>query len=509
MTEMRTCYLHIGTHKTGTTSIQKALSGNREALKRHGILFPQSGLLAPDGGRHELVQALITGPADISDCASLNTLLEEIAAATEDVLISSEALQLAVHHQEKFRTFIDALRRYTPRIVFIVYFRDQADYARSLYVELIGGCRENFDRFLSAVLRDGHYTLEDPGTFSFCYDRFLDKLPSENVAEIIARHYDSATRSGLVADFLGIFGLTLGDLGLTEEPRENVVATTTEVFLRFYRDRRGTDSCPDWLVTALYGVLHKYRFDLSPAARYQIVATFDRSNRAINARFPGFALPTLDAGAPAVLRDDCLSIDHVLSDVTVQLVAALETARDHVANERDAFARLHAEVASYRDLIETEYAKTSASLAAEYERTVRDYITVERQRDAVASERDQISIERDLVAAERDRIAAELEQSLRGMAAERERSLRSYADLERERDRFAASHDEVASAHASLEKDRDRVAGERDRVMNAYNETKRERDRLLASRSWRVTAPLRALAAWAKRLVPTALLRRE
>lgn len=40
-------HLHIGTHKTGTTAIQRQLRRNREALKRRGIWYPSEAELLP------------------------------------------------------------------------------------------------------------------------------------------------------------------------------------------------------------------------------------------------------------------------------------------------------------------------------------------------------------------------------------------------------------------------------------------------------------------------------
>src|SRR5947209_14208464 len=37
-----TCFLHIGTEKTGTTSIQKFLAKNRPVLDEQGIFYPRS-----------------------------------------------------------------------------------------------------------------------------------------------------------------------------------------------------------------------------------------------------------------------------------------------------------------------------------------------------------------------------------------------------------------------------------------------------------------------------------
>ena len=39
---MKTLYLHIGTPKTATSSIQKFLAQNREVLESEGYVFPKS-----------------------------------------------------------------------------------------------------------------------------------------------------------------------------------------------------------------------------------------------------------------------------------------------------------------------------------------------------------------------------------------------------------------------------------------------------------------------------------
>src|SRR5262249_3476238 len=118
---MRTCYLHIGTHKTGTTSIQVALDGARDALKRRGVLYPQAGRAddraAP--GHHKLSHELYGGPSRLSDCPSVTAVIDEIRACDDDAIISAEGLQLAVHNQSKFSAFLDQLQDVTPRVVIV------------------------------------------------------------------------------------------------------------------------------------------------------------------------------------------------------------------------------------------------------------------------------------------------------------------------------------------------------------------------------------------------------
>lgn len=52
----RVCYIHIGPHKTGTTSIQWFLKENRAELLKRGYFVPESGSIR--GGHHPLVRQL-------------------------------------------------------------------------------------------------------------------------------------------------------------------------------------------------------------------------------------------------------------------------------------------------------------------------------------------------------------------------------------------------------------------------------------------------------------------
>ncbi len=88
----RVCYIHVGPHKTGTTSIQWFLQENRAELSIHGYFVPESerrrgahhalveGLAGLDVGQHR--EPLVT--------RSVQEIAETPAAA---IIISSEALE--------------------------------------------------------------------------------------------------------------------------------------------------------------------------------------------------------------------------------------------------------------------------------------------------------------------------------------------------------------------------------------------------------------------------------
>jgi len=51
---MKTLFLHIGTHKTGTTTLQQFLSSNRELLSQKGWLYPRAGCTESHHGHHDV-----------------------------------------------------------------------------------------------------------------------------------------------------------------------------------------------------------------------------------------------------------------------------------------------------------------------------------------------------------------------------------------------------------------------------------------------------------------------
>jgi len=56
LAEMKGLIIHIGPHKTGTTSLQKTLVENRPLLASHGYVYPEQGIFSY--GHHALVQAI-------------------------------------------------------------------------------------------------------------------------------------------------------------------------------------------------------------------------------------------------------------------------------------------------------------------------------------------------------------------------------------------------------------------------------------------------------------------
>jgi hypothetical protein len=147
-TEPLDLVLHIGSGKTGTSSIQQMLNRNREHLAELGTLFPRS----PGQGRHVQLGLFIRPDAELGKLINwhkqntsspaefrkdfAHKLLAEIASSgLTRVLFSDEALYGASDEAlKRLRAFTDEIAR---RIRVVVYLRRQDDHMCSRYQQVV------------------------------------------------------------------------------------------------------------------------------------------------------------------------------------------------------------------------------------------------------------------------------------------------------------------------------------------------------------------------------------
>lgn len=152
--KLRKCILHIGTEKTGTSSIQKLLCENRRALLRQGILYPQAA--APYGGSQwEFVACAHDSPwssdigrqlgiADAEDLLRFRNrfareLADEIvrAGAARTLLVSSEHMHSRLPSQAQIATLKRFLEPFAETFEVVVYLRRQDRMSLSFYLHQI------------------------------------------------------------------------------------------------------------------------------------------------------------------------------------------------------------------------------------------------------------------------------------------------------------------------------------------------------------------------------------
>lgn len=240
--QRRRALLHVGTHKTGTTSIQVFLDDNVRALGAAGIYVPRAG-------RHRLGENAVTpGHHDVawelmSDrTESLGRAAAEASAFdAPTVVMSSEELHLLHTHPRRMALLRETLEAsgYEPTIV--IYLREQAGYIASLFAELAkknGSWR--FVDFLESAFALGAFAANPDFPIPLTYSRLLADFAGAFGAErVIARPYvASSDPHALLRDFLRVTAALHGPLQLAnlnvERALENTRITFADVLMQIH-----------------------------------------------------------------------------------------------------------------------------------------------------------------------------------------------------------------------------------------------------------------------------------
>lgn len=162
---MKTLYLHIGTPKTGTTSIQEFMVCNREALQQHGICYPdiqkKFANISPNRNGHFLVCRLWEGDQrnKTKEKETLEKGMQIIKEAFEKydtVVLSDEHLWWATssHRKGLWKYLKNQAASGKFQIKIICYLRRQDDYISSHWNQFVknnvnhSGWEEHVERFL-------------------------------------------------------------------------------------------------------------------------------------------------------------------------------------------------------------------------------------------------------------------------------------------------------------------------------------------------------------------------
>ncbi len=157
----RPVVLHVGMHKTGTTSVQTMIARNREHFTAEGLYYPEAGQVGVGDGQHNLAWELNGDERFDPEAGSLADLSDELREHQPSaVLISSEDLEYLHDKPDRLLMLRDLLGDlgYSARVV--ITLREPSEYLESLYYELVHqGRAGEFDTFVTEA-------LEQRGLFS-------------------------------------------------------------------------------------------------------------------------------------------------------------------------------------------------------------------------------------------------------------------------------------------------------------------------------------------------------
>lgn len=198
----RICYIHVGPHKTGTTSIQWFLQENCAELLKHGYFVPESE--TKRGAHHTLAEGL--AGLDVGEhreplvTRSIRAIAETPA---EKIIISSEALEGLLRNRQHTETFFNRVRELNLEPKLILFPRNQPQWINSSYSHSVKAFRRS-DSFQSSAL--GFAESPDSGFW-----RWID-LAETWGAELIARPFSKEIIArGVIPEFLQSLGIVSSD----------------------------------------------------------------------------------------------------------------------------------------------------------------------------------------------------------------------------------------------------------------------------------------------------------
>ncbi|SEQ95568.1 hypothetical protein SAMN03080615_03384 [Amphritea atlantica] len=190
---MRKLFIHIGRHKSGTSSLQKFLCQNYELLLEFGYEYP---LLGRRPIAHHLLAKALSGTCDLdeSDKYEVDELLLSIENSQCNVILSSEAFQ-NVKPQSLARVLKGDFDIYI-----VCYFRDQLSYLLSSYSQAIQNqaLTESIEQYSKRLFNNLNYN----DFIKSWEEAFPD-------ASLIVRSFDKKLLTGedIRVDFLDVLSL--------------------------------------------------------------------------------------------------------------------------------------------------------------------------------------------------------------------------------------------------------------------------------------------------------------
>jgi hypothetical protein len=205
----RVCYIHVGPHKTGTTSIQWSLQENRAELLKHGVFVPEGE--RKHGAHHAIVEKLcgqeLGGHREPLAAKAIQAIVE---TPCEAIVISSEALEGTLKNGEHAGTFFNGIRELNLKLKLILFPRNQSQWINSLYSSAVKMFRRSdpFQDFAAAAAAARYRGLK--------FSTWVELADAHDI-ELIARPFTKETITrGVVPEFLLAIGISPSQFSDTE-----------------------------------------------------------------------------------------------------------------------------------------------------------------------------------------------------------------------------------------------------------------------------------------------------
>ncbi|MCX5184589.1 hypothetical protein [Streptomyces sp. NBC_00268] len=237
--------LHIGPHKTGTTSIQGALFAAKDAMACHGVDFPAHS-------RHpmEAALAVCARPGMMGDTKPTEghwkRLVDAVHATGRRTSVVSSEFFADAPDDESIARIVDGLGR--DQVHVLVTLRPLAKIMPSQWQQYVqNGLRMGYEDWLEHMLRKAPYEKPNPSFWRrHRHDRLVERwvrvAGAENVTVVVV---DDRDRDGLMRTFESLLGLPDGLLQpVPDTANRSLTLAETEMLRKLNMEFRG-NGLPD------------------------------------------------------------------------------------------------------------------------------------------------------------------------------------------------------------------------------------------------------------------------
>lgn len=210
--------LHIGFGKAGSTSLQSALRDNRETLRRHGVVYPRTGVFGPFGAKRKNLCAVLSGvapgqvgmPDDWVDRFHAETVGADICILSWEGFMGPLQVEAAASFFPRSRTQV------------VIYVREPVAYVASVYKHSV--IKKNTTMCFRDFAENFHLRYFDVA------ERWAAAFGRENI--VIRCSDREGGRRDIVSDFADLIGLNLNDAFPSHEYELNPGISGNLLFLK-------------------------------------------------------------------------------------------------------------------------------------------------------------------------------------------------------------------------------------------------------------------------------------
>jgi hypothetical protein len=207
----RKLYLHIGLHKTGTTTIQKGLWENRKVLDEHGFYIPEKGRPYTDqAGHHNIAAEFGLDALYNSVHGGIDEVIKEISESKqENCILSSENFSSVFMEEANAIRFFNYIRPFFKEVTTIIYLRNPAKAVESLYAQILS---DSCDIIYSLFSKEEIDIIANKPFKKFISSKIAAIIPALNIEllaknirifsnKVLFKSFDNAIKKNLLKDF--------------------------------------------------------------------------------------------------------------------------------------------------------------------------------------------------------------------------------------------------------------------------------------------------------------------